>query len=88
MTYGRQKMKTECVINGKRQNYDACSTNNLKKAKKFYKEAFVYIGSGTGELYINGIKNMFPQEHHFFIYKSPLSDIIVRRNKLLKINDL
>lgn len=82
----RHKNNNECVINGVRQRYDACSTSTLKKAKKFYKEAFIYIGSGTGELYINGVKNMFDKEHHFFIYKSPLSNKIARRNMLLKIS--
>lgn len=74
----------ECIIDGKRQPYDACSTNSLKKAKKFYKHAFYYIGSGTGELYINGTRCFFSETHHFFRYKTLLR--LLRKSKLEKIN--
>lgn len=73
----------ECIINGKRQHYDACSVSSLKNAKKFYKHAFDYIGSGTGELYINGTRNFFSGTHHFFIKKTLKS---YRKSKLEKIN--
>lgn len=57
--------KTECEINGIRQEYDACSTESLEKAKAFYTANFYYIGSGKG-VWIDGILNWPNETHHFF----------------------
>ena len=59
----------ECVIDGVRQPYDACSSGLLTDAISYYKN-FDYIGSNDGIIYINGVLNDFKTKHYFFIYKS------------------
>lgn len=78
---------TECIIDGIRKEYHACSSGKLEDAIIFYKDYFEYIGSGAGEIYIDGIKNVFEGEHHFFIH-SDLTFNQRRKNKLIKLNNL
>lgn len=78
---------TECIINGIKMKYDACSSNTLEHALNYYKDYFEYIGSGTGEIYINGKKNMFNGIHHFFI-KTNLTFKQKRKLKLQKLNTI
>lgn len=78
--------KTECLINGIRIEYDACSSGSLKGAKEYYLPNFVYIGSNNGIIYVNNTLNDFKEPHHFFIYatkKQKLQNI--RKMKLEKI---
>lgn len=63
-----KKVKTECVINNVRQEYDACAEGDLENAKKYYGKNFKYIGSGT-VYFINGTKNEESELHHYFIHK-------------------
>ena len=77
---------TECVLNGVRIKYDACSsTKSLPEAIKSYKYAYVYIGSNNGEIYINGTLNNFNSEHHFFVRQNLKQQ---RKNKLIKLKYL
>ncbi len=59
---------TECIIDGKIMQYDACGTGDLKKIKDYYSKHFKYIGSG--KIYsVNGFKQDLNNdcEYHFFI---------------------
>lgn len=78
-----RKSIRECVINGVRKPYDACSSNSLEYAIHFYRKSFVYIGSNNGEIYINGTLNNFNAEHHFFV-RGNLNEL--RKDKLAKLN--
>lgn len=73
---------TECIINGVRRPYDACSSGTLNHALKFYRDNFEYIGSGTGEIYFNGVRNFFTGTHHYFIYSNKKQ---IRKKKLEQI---
>lgn len=63
--HGDKEIIRECEIDGKRQPFNAFSTDSLENAKKFYAN-FKYIGSGR-IIYYNGTKNIFKEDHHFFI---------------------
>lgn len=71
--YSKNKIKlikTECEINGVRQEYNGCSPGDLEKAQQFYTpDKWEYIGSGT-RYYINGVANNFDKPYFFFILKS------------------
>jgi len=75
---------TECVIDDKRQPYDACGSKTLQETIDFYGDNFDYIGSGY-EYFINCIRNLSTKKLHFFVYKNIKND---RRRKLDKINSL
>ncbi len=64
----RKKLKTECLIDGQKVDYDGCSISKLEEAKDFYKESFKYIGSGY-IYFIEGTRNESKNLHHFFIFK-------------------
>lgn len=74
----------ECEINGVRIPYDACSSSSKKESFESYKN-HEYIGSNNGIIYVNGVKNDFKQEYHFFI-RSNLKNI--RRKKLEKLKEI
>jgi hypothetical protein len=74
----------ECEINGIRLKYDACGSGSKKEAFASYKN-HEYIGSNNGIIYVNGIRNDFKQEYHFFI-RSTLKKI--RKKKLEKLANL
>jgi hypothetical protein len=57
--------KTEFLFEGNKIPYDACSTNELEKAKEFYKDVFSYIGSGY-TYFINDRKYTSTELCHFF----------------------
>jgi len=76
---------TECEIDGVRRPYDACSSSSLEHSMDFYGDKFEYIGSGPGIMWIDGVKNNFKEEHHFFIY-SPLKNR--RKKKLENLNKI
>jgi len=79
--YGYKKHYLECVIDGVRQTYDACSSNDLDSAIAYY-DNFKYIGSNTGIIYVNSVKNDFKCTHHFF---NRLNSQELRMYKLMKI---
>jgi len=72
----------ECVIDGVRQPYDACASGDLEDAIKSYYNAFKYIGSNDGVIYIDGIKNDFKKPHHFFVY---MTDQEKRQRKITEL---
>jgi hypothetical protein len=49
---------------------------------KFYRDSFEYIGSGTGEIYFNDVKNLFAGTHHYFEYSNKRQ---IRKKKLEQI---
>lgn len=55
----------ECLIDGQKVHYDACSVQDLEKAQEFYGPAYKYIGSGYVTFH-NGTKNTWDYIHHFF----------------------
>lgn len=60
------KTKTQCLLDEKIVPYDACSSNNLEKAKDYYKNNYKYIGSGY-TFFINDVKSVSEKLYHFFI---------------------
>lgn len=57
---------TECLIDGKRMRFNACSTKDLKEAKKDYKHIYPnYIGSGHIWFH-NEEKEISKKLTHFF----------------------
>lgn len=61
------EVQRECLINGQRQVYDACSSNTLAKAEEYYVPlGYKYIGS-SNTYFINGTENKSKHILHFFI---------------------
>ncbi len=58
-------IKTECLINGERKNFDAQASCDLQEAKDFYSH-FTYIGSSK-IWYADGVKQVEEKESHFFV---------------------
>lgn len=57
----------ECLINGQKQVYDACSSHTLAEAEEYYGPlGYKYIGS-SNTYFINGTENKSKDILHFFI---------------------
>jgi hypothetical protein len=82
--YDNEDTFCECEINGVRIPYDCCSSNSKKEAFEVYKN-HEYIGSNNGVIYVNGVRNDFKQEYHFFIYSNLKKN---RRKKLEKLKEI
>jgi len=66
-THPRHEWVRECLINGQRQVYDACSSRTLAEAEDYYVPlGFKYIGS-SNTYFINGTENTSKDILHFFI---------------------
>jgi len=66
MNYSPPPSYCECLVNGIRIKYDACSSYSRFQAKKSYEHAFKYIGSGY-TYWVNGKLQIANEEHHFFV---------------------
>lgn len=79
-------MKTECVINNTRYEYDVCDTlGNLKLAELFYGKNYIYFGSNNGLIYFNNKLHNLNKLLHFFVKNTKSNRNMIRKEKLKKI---
>jgi hypothetical protein len=64
--------KTECLIDGKKIEYDACDSRDLKRAKEDYKD-WKYLGS-SNVYFIYGVRNESKEINHYFKRKGELNE--------------
>lgn len=63
-----EEVLTQVEFNGELVEYDACSESSLEEAKAYYEKAFIYFTSSKVS-FIDGVRQNWDKEHHFFKYK-------------------
>lgn len=53
---------------GDRVDYDVCGCRSLEETSAFYGDKYEHVFSGF-VTYHNGVRNVWHEEHHFFIRK-------------------
>lgn len=80
--------KITCFIEGKKLDYDFCSSEPLEKAKEYAKEYNFsdYIGP-TKIYYVNDEKNEDKELHHYFRKNEKISDrqVILSLSEIIKL---